>query len=112
MFFSVGPVELFKDSVGFSMPFCKPLNGWILTVILTFLTAFGTAGKLSGGNALFADEAGFGLGTLTNKVEGGTSGTNGGSIGEGRTLTGDVDLDVDERLDAFELILSVDDLTA
>lgn len=54
-------------------------------------------------------------GTLTVKVRGGTrslTGTNGGSIGEGKMLVGDVDLDVDERLDAFELRLLVYDLAA
>lgn len=52
---------------------------------------------------------------MTVKVGGGTrslTGTNGGLIGEGKMPVGDVDLDVGGRLDAFELMLSVGNLTA
>lgn len=54
------------------MPFCRPLNGWILTVILTFLTDFGTADKVFGGTGLSAGKVGLSLGALAAKVEGGT----------------------------------------
>ena len=52
---------------------------------------------------------------MTVKVGGGTrslTGTNGGSIGDGRIPAGEVDLDVGEGLDALELMLLVGDLAA
>lgn len=92
------------------MPFWKPLNWRILTFILTFLTGLSVAGKVSNCNVWSAN---LDLGTLTIKVGDGTwslTGTNGGSIGEGKKPAGEVDLDVGKGLDTLELILLVGDL--
>ena len=55
----------------FSMPFCKPLNGRILTVILTFLTGFETTDKVFDGSVESAGKIGLDHGTPTTKAGGG-----------------------------------------
>ena len=97
------------------MPFYRPLNGRILTVISTFFAVLRTADKVFDGCGESAGKICLDLGMPTTKAGGGArslTGTNGGSIGEGRRQAGDVGFKMGEGLNALELILSVRGLAA
>lgn len=96
--------------VRFLILFWRLLNRQILIVILTFFIGLEVASKISKYNIKFANKTNLNFDILTWRNTQNLTNKNDGLIKNGRILIKEVDLDINEKLDAFKLILLIDNL--